>query len=483
MSTSRKEKSDLSAHFLDANNTVFNQEYFNYLNQKNHSYSEKANVLGSNKNLITAIAHAIEQAGQGEIGSFSVVQDPVNEKVNMGQFQRPSFFNALSIMHAELQAKSRQPCKFDKYLMWDAWTRNEAGKAFHFISEGSTHSNHHCPIDYSKVSILYAKMQRIVAENPDKQNIHVTVWDDDINIIQELEKFLSSNAKLIPEKVTLHFMHHKGTDTIFVPYQSPIKGQGQPNPLYEATIRALYNSPEYDTFAANQYSLKNSFFSECLLRLHERALDFAAILKKLNETENLSLRQAFDQKSITLWDDYHHDMLAAIPIRALLDFCKKEKRINRSKLAEIMAEKIKIAKTPTEAQSIINILCLEEYRVLLHDRVGRVKWSLINHTWQNKPISTTFNHLIKMAKCKMLELYAKDKFDQQGGQEVNQGYSFSQDDRQFLQKSRHWAMFGNSRSFLLFNNLKQVATRDKARQIIAESLDKHYQAVKKRQPI
>src|SRR6185312_15561005 len=93
---------DFSAHLLDADGTVFNNDYLRPGKNVPDTFSESQNVISANKKLIKRMASDINEAGQGQIESFSLRQSPNIDEGNAKGNDTDLFCGALSRLHTEL---------------------------------------------------------------------------------------------------------------------------------------------------------------------------------------------------------------------------------------------------------------------------------------------------------------------------------------------------------------------------------------------
>jgi len=393
---------DLSVHFLDADGTVFNKNYHEGRKQKNlANYSEESTILAANKWLLKFIAIKIKQAGQGQLESFSMRQSPFAEKDNAETYDTSSFCGALTTLHAKLQEDTKNCCKLEKYLLADTLNRNEAGEAFEIarrILNYPVSESADFPSDMLKISMLYAKIQRVVAENPDKKNIRITVWDDNFfPVLEVLYKFFKDYPELIPQRVVLCFMHHQKQDGECFEFGEPLKGTGDVNPFYEALLRAFYNSKEYRKFENEDESDPLTLFSpdfqafkDQLRTLHRKALEFSQVVD-----QGVSIVHRRDQYNCDMISCYVKDKKKNL--RAIFDLYA-EKKIKKTDFVAQIWQKIHEAKIEEELLSIINFINSPSNRALLEQGERR---SFMHRT-------TTCDHLVEMARCEMLHIYAKN---------------------------------------------------------------------------
>ncbi len=502
------DESDFSVHLLDGDGVVFNEGYHSGRKAKDlPDYSEEKNICESNAKLIEFIADDINKAGEGQIESFSIRQSPFGEQENATAYNTSSYCKALSTIHAAVQVSTQNRCRLGKYLTFDTWTRTETGRTFEEATRISTtqfSDDPSFPFDKSKFSILYAKIQKIGAENPDKKNIHIHAWDDSITILKTLMHFFSS--KLIPKNVTFNVVYHMKQDGgFYLLSKTQLKGEGEPNPFYEETLRAFYKSKEYKAFEEDpilKYKivpLFGSYFPSAAERmhvLHQQALDFS---------QKLIMGQVDQDQEA---DDYARDMLlsyapkhpqktrsASLPVvlhlaaevqtdkvLPAIDFVPSSptddvqhsltlyvsKKIEKTELVTLLLQKIQEAKTSEEVRTIIETLKSDANRTLLHDKSSEAERSFFNYTWYDQPISRTFNDLVKMAKCKILQLYAQTAIQ------------LSQADRVFLQAGRHWLKVGDSTSFSFFKKLSNSKKKEEIAKKVDKSFEEYHQAIKQR---
>lgn len=483
---------DLSVHFLDADRTIFNNQYrYNRDTILASQYSEAANVIVSNFFLLADIAKSINQVGQGQIESTSLRQSPHFDQYAAFDFCKTATFSAtLVTLHEELQRLTQDRCHLETYLVWDSCALQEAGKGFKLAQE-KDRCPLTCAIDETKISIFYAKIQRLANKYPGKK-IKITAWDDLVPALDGLEIFFETNKKwCIPENVTLHFVQHGCQDGIFYPRKT-IKGSGKPNRFYEATIREFYKSQQYKNIEQNQFKDMHlqGIYGYMLEDLHREACSFSEMLCKedVDDLRQISYEEYYCDmlkcfNSVSKVENllFFRMLLRTIPnaincftTKSILDFYQRNKKMPLAQLVDVLLDKIQKASTREEVHEVIDALCEKQYQPLLHDRRGMIKWSLKNSTWHDKPVSATFDHLVKVAKCKILLLLQ--------GQECEVGQVANERDITFLQAHRRGSGKHSSyaHSFYLFNRLKYFKPDPGVSQEVNGAIKKHSQLIRKR---
>lgn len=93
--------------------------------------------------------------------------------------------------------------------------------------------------DPSKIFLVYTHIQKAALKYPD-QPITLHFVDDRKDILEALQHFFSSNPKLIPKGVELRLGHYDPPSNIHeIKNPIAIAGEGQRNPHYRNTIRAM----------------------------------------------------------------------------------------------------------------------------------------------------------------------------------------------------------------------------------------------------
>ncbi len=483
-------KYDFKVHLLDADGVVFNEDYNERRKAKDlPEYSEEQAILASNQQLIEFIGQSINTSRSGQIESFSIRESAFGDHYNARKLNTSLYCKALSVLHPAVQARTTNRCKLEKYLMRDTWSKAPAGEEFDNACShppGVQLTKSSLPNDQSKFSMLYARMQRIVVENPHKKNIHVTVWDDNPDILANLIDSFTRYPTLIPAKITLDFMRHGKKDGEFYVFNKVgLKGEGDSNPFYEEAIRAFYNSKEYKKF---HHKMKQA------LKKKDSSKKNASVKKKDGLSGKvlspLAVMCLLHQRGLDTWqkltagqvdlvsatDNYAHDMLSSPliftdftrDIRDALIACAKSE-IKKSTLIEILLQKIQEANTAAKVRAIVDMLKSDANRALLHDKVSQLERGFFNYTWHKRPISNTFNNIVKMAKCRILQLYAQTPEE-----------SLHAADDVFLQEGRHWLKVGESASFSLRKKLDVPGKKEKVCKEINNNFEEHSRAIRRR---
>lgn len=147
--------------------------------------------------------------------------------------------------------------ELDRFLLADVYADQEPGTAFVSAeneliqndAKGDTYSHAVYGFDDSKILLLYAQMQKLSIEHPNKR-IEYHFTDDRVDILARLYLFFEANKSLIPNNLTLHISLYQGYYPVNVlPFKSEyeraigsakIEGLGRPNPNYGAWVRYLY---------------------------------------------------------------------------------------------------------------------------------------------------------------------------------------------------------------------------------------------------
>lgn len=393
----------LSVHFLDADGTVFNRQYHKSRGMNDMpdaKYSESSNVLRSNKYLIREIVHCINQADRGQVESTSLRQLPHLDQHASEVRNTETFCSALVTLHDEIQRQTRKRCHLETYSPPDVYM-----------------------VDNTKITTFYVKIQRLAVKNP-KKLIEITAWDDHEATLDALEDFFKKNKKwCLPSNVILRFVQHGRRDGYFY-LGTLIKGEGQVNKFYEATIRE-FSRRELDTLEKYKFSYKHleDVYKDTLKNLHEEArLLYDRFFHKNSESLSKLIQEGwikreyyrdmlrvyyakFEEKQASFFEQMYQitpEIIESLKTGVILDFYNGSGKITKAQLVELLLSKIVDASTPAEVGDVINTLCQEKYRPLVHDRQGMIKWSIKNSTWQGELVSATFDNLVKIAKCKIL---------------------------------------------------------------------------------
>lgn len=144
----------------------------------------------------------------------------------------------------ESGAAHKMADEFQRQAGWKYHTRwNEDGTAcWEETIEGDAYSTHPAWVfDDTKLTILYAQMQKVAFENPNEA-IQFEFYDDRNDggnaLLEPLHAFFCENPQLIPHNVTLQLNHFYGDVNSLNPYP-PIIGIGAINPDYRATVKEM----------------------------------------------------------------------------------------------------------------------------------------------------------------------------------------------------------------------------------------------------
>jgi hypothetical protein len=134
--------------------------------------------------------------------------------------------------------------KFDGMLMGDVYNKVPTGTTYSEaktkkIEFGTKYKG--CLLDRSKITILYAQIQKIALDYPEAQ-IDFKFYDDHPALLQGLQDFFMQNNHLIPSNITLELYRHTGEE---LEKKVSIPGTGESaNPNYAKSVR---------TFAKNYF--------------------------------------------------------------------------------------------------------------------------------------------------------------------------------------------------------------------------------------
>lgn len=466
-----KESFDYVAHFIDSS-TVFNSQYHDCRKKKKKlgaDYNESNAVISSNHDLIEQILESVNLAGEGHIESTALSQSPQAENMIANKADTAIFCKTLGVIVNELQKRGSK-CQLETYLICDAWYKREAGETFRFIAVGGERET--CPIDPSKITYFYAKMQHLAHTHRDKKNILIHVWDDE-KTLARLENFLENHSWSIPKNITLQ-----------MPQGKKIKGKDKINNFYEAVVRTFYRSSTiYKRILRAdpdklEHELALSYLA--LKSYHEQACKIGRNLKryshelKLEEYRNDEWELYFDILSL-LYLEYSSETYRADYITnpvflgqlflykpetincfstdAIIDVFNMAGRLSRSQLILILEYKIEHAKSSHEVHDVINTLCKEQHRSLVHNRTGRITLSILNSMWKGNRTSDTFDKFIVIAKCRLLLLRAKNN---------NHWELSTNQDVEFLGLHRHGGTHSRqAHSYRLFYRIKEPEVQQK----------------------
>ncbi len=177
------------------------------------------------------------------VSSFSARQsqpcDEHNKKVNQSTSSFPFYIEAASFLDAEC----------DTFLLADARGDLKAGTSFERAMDPNYQGIHvDWYFDESKITILYARMHRAAARNPNA-DVLFTAYDDRKDILDTVHQFFSEYPQLLPPNLKLNLcQHERGTDQL--KEYPPIIANGRSRGIddaYQKTVQlvgACMESPE-----------------------------------------------------------------------------------------------------------------------------------------------------------------------------------------------------------------------------------------------
>ncbi|CAM2938938.1 Dot/Icm secretion system substrate [Legionella steigerwaltii] len=108
---------------------------------------------------------------------------------------------------------------FNPLLLTDLYNSLEPGSAYKLIMEeiknnkwieGGSFEHPNCPMDETKVALIFAQMQAAATAHPDEEIIF-DFYDDRLDILGRLQEFYQTNPHMIPPKVTLRLNNYDGS--------------------------------------------------------------------------------------------------------------------------------------------------------------------------------------------------------------------------------------------------------------------------------
>ena len=266
MSDTRKQMNVRSVSF---DGCVFNQRYDSHDNcpiltcKRAHApftypdYDER--MLKGNNAFITAIASDIKTANYAQV-TWMVGDDTQSKHVDQSRhirnLHRGSSFIALEALRACTHNELKEPphsqrVQLDGYVLADTYGNQVAGENFyHAIKIHTSHQYSHWIADSSLLSVVYAQMHRMAAENPDA-DITYDYYHGNTDILGDLAYFFAANPDLIPRNVKLRLHHYAGDDIIHLPAQ---QGTGDVDFNYHQNVRLMAQcvhasaSPDTDAY-------------------------------------------------------------------------------------------------------------------------------------------------------------------------------------------------------------------------------------------
>jgi hypothetical protein len=162
-----------------------------------------------------------------------------------------SAFPAILALHARLQASvtvinPSLVCEVNKLLLADIYNDLEIGTCFDLAvteyEKQQTNINHtelqqhpEWVFDSTKLTIIYAQIQRAAKQNPDA-DIIFNFYDDREDILLSLYEFFAVRPYLIPANLTLKMKFYKGNEVIL---KNSIQGTGLIDASYNVTIKVI----------------------------------------------------------------------------------------------------------------------------------------------------------------------------------------------------------------------------------------------------
>lgn len=321
---------------------VLSFDFDGCLFNKNYIESKNKNVIESN----SAFLNKIKLENQGFSKVYTLVgsnrQSEAVDKVNA--YRKGSCFPAIEQVNDYLGAIH------DPFLLADVFGDLPAGISYVRARDEDYDGKHEDWLfDESKVTVLYAQMHKIAAENP-HESIIFDFYDDRGNgvkseedILEKLHVFYNESKELMPSNLRLRLHHYAGE---LVTPIAEIKGTGFIDENYRETVKDLsqqavngYNDGIYKAIhvaeKAEPKELKNrKAVSKDPLVLGAKA-DFTHALNKLLEKAQILSHEARKRYNVLIRKDaqnpeyqsYHAAAEAAYELhtslfRASLEFYK-----------------------------------------------------------------------------------------------------------------------------------------------------------------
>lgn len=223
-------------HSFDFDGSLSNEAYCNELDRTRHDQRE--GQKWTEQATAEQADQAILEANKGFLDGIILTRGNSEDYVIVGSNRQDvimDFGNGSAgvtppgSVFPRLQAVSnRLNAKFDKFLLADLESGNKFGTEFDTIlnsgllqSNGSYKSDTKWSKldadirfaklvdDSSKVSLLFAQMQKASQEHP-KTEIEFNFYDDRKDIVEDLQSFFEKNPNLIPKNVVLNLRGYSG---------------------------------------------------------------------------------------------------------------------------------------------------------------------------------------------------------------------------------------------------------------------------------
>ncbi|WP_392536874.1 hypothetical protein [Legionella sp. 227] len=178
-------------HLTDAV-LVHNETFLEQLRHENERFSQVIAMIGSNRQ-----SFEIDTANMGFLQSF-----------------KGSCCSAIQTVCNYLGVD------FNPLLLADLYNSLEPGTAYQLIMDeiksgkwidGGALEHEDCPMDQSKVALIFAQMQEAASKNPDEKIIF-DFYDDRHDILARLQEFYSTHPHMIPKNVLLRLNHYEGAE-------------------------------------------------------------------------------------------------------------------------------------------------------------------------------------------------------------------------------------------------------------------------------
>ncbi|MCW8400244.1 hypothetical protein OQJ26_15775 [Legionella sp. PATHC038] len=214
-------------HLTDAV-LIHNKEFLEQLKVENERFSQVIAMIGSNRQ-----SFEYDTGNMGGIHTFkgsccSAIQTVCNYlDVDFNPLLLADLYNSL------------EPGTSYQHIM-------EEIKAGTWINMEETLEHQNCPMDESKVALIFAQMQEAASKNPDEQIIF-DFYDDRDDILARLQEFYSSHPHMIPKNVLLRLNHYDGAEPVL---EAELVGDGVFfNDYPEIVVNMLDNLWEHNDIA------------------------------------------------------------------------------------------------------------------------------------------------------------------------------------------------------------------------------------------
>lgn len=258
MSTSRvDQEEDLSLVVsLDFDGCVFN---FNYLTSKSEN-----RVIEENEVLIKHILEVIEKNKYRRV-IFMVGSNRQSKHIDdiNAAHHTESCFPALKKICEEIKRRSKIECEVDAYLLADTYGNVTPGENFTKAVNEENYKYSDFVWDARKRSIVYAQTHKKAL---DLGRIHYHLYDDNMDILDDLACFYNNDKTLLSEKVKVSLYQYNGEklELFQSDFPAEIDGVGITDEFYQDNLKKMVECCGLDPNDIQQSHIKNHSISDLL---------------------------------------------------------------------------------------------------------------------------------------------------------------------------------------------------------------------------